>query len=268
MSRQQPSIDDSANRFARTADEAFADSGRYLRSIPEEEWSGPTGCSEWTIRDLAGHIVGEAVWFPNLVRGVTRGEHPLPSELYEEMKSWSSAQLTDRIEEAAAEIRAAVEEATSEQLRQPVDMGFMHMPMWRATFVSAVEAVFHNWDARARREPAATIPTEWAATIGAAIHYMAPIVASKEGAAEAAGRYLLHVGDGVGPVTITARDGNVTVEQGEADMPDVTLHLTADQYGRLVAGRLNVAEALERGEMTVEGDHTRATGLNRIFQGV
>jgi len=72
----------------------------------------------------------------------------------------------------------------------------------------------------------------------------------------------------VGPVTISAENGRVTVEPGATKTPDATLDLTADQYARLMAGRLDLARATEWGDVTVEGDRTRALGLNRIFQGI
>ena len=96
----------------------------------------------------------------------------------------------------------------------------------------------------------------------------APLVASKEGAPAAPGHYLLQVGDGVGPVTVSARNGRVTLESGATGTPDVTLRLTADQYARVVVGRLDLARATEQGDVTVEGDRSRALALNSVFQGI
>ncbi len=96
----------------------------------------------------------------------------------------------------------------------------------------------------------------------------APMVASKEGASAAPGRYLLQVGDGVGPVTVIARDGRVTLESGVVGTPDATLSLTADHYARIVAGRLDLVRATEQGDVTVEGDRSRALALNSVFQGI
>ena len=87
-------------------------------------------------------------------------------------------------------------------------------------------------------------------------------------ARDAAGRYLLDVGDGVGPITVIAIDGAVTVERAQGGNADVTMHVTADQYMRLLAGRLPLRSALDKGEVTVEGDRTRAENLNRLFAGV
>ena len=120
---------------------------RYLRSAPEDAWSGPTGCARWTLRDLAGHAVGEAVWFPNLVRGVTQGEPPLPANHYESLKVVPAAQLADTMEEAARSIPPAIDAATADQLHKTVDVGFTKLPLWRATNLALIESVLHNWDA-------------------------------------------------------------------------------------------------------------------------
>ena len=79
---------------------------------------------------------------------------------------------------------------------------------------------------------------------------------------------MLDVGDGVGPITVTAMDGAVTVERAQGGNADVTMHVTADQYMRLLAGRLPLRSALDRGEVTVNGDCARAENLNRLFAGV
>ena len=76
------------------------------------------------------------------------------------------------------------------------------------------------------------------------------------------------MGDGVGPVTVTAQNGHLAVEQAEAGAPDVTLALSADQYVRLIAGRLPLDRVLEQRAVTAEGDSGRLLGLNRIFGGI
>jgi putative sterol carrier protein len=184
------------------------------------------------------------------------------------MRSWPGERIADTLGESADKLRAAVGSASTDQLQQDVDLVFTKMPLWQATGVSTLEAVLHNWDAHARREPGATIPTPWAVTLGQAMANWASMIANRESAVDASGAYLLQVADGVGPVTITAQDGNVTAERGAAGAPDVTLHLTADQYVRLITGRLPLQPAIESGAVKVEGDAAKATGLNRIFTGI
>ena len=257
-----------ARRYAQTARDAYDDAAVTLRALPEDEWSGPTGCAGWDVRTLAGHIVGEAVWFANLTRGVTTGEAALPDALYESLKALPPHDLADRLQEAAEAVLTAIVAASSAQLQAEVDLGWTRMPLWRATYVAAEEAVYHGWDLYVGRDPAAVIPTPWAQTLASGAAWFAPLIARRDGIASAPGRYLLRVGDGVGPVTVAAQNGHLAVEQAEAGAPDVTLALSADQYVRLIAGRLPLDRVLEQRAVTAEGDRGRLLGLNRIFSGI
>lgn len=42
--------------------------------IPGEAWDAPTPCTEWTVRDLLGHMTYEACWAPPLLGGATLAE--------------------------------------------------------------------------------------------------------------------------------------------------------------------------------------------------
>lgn len=259
----QRSHGEQANIWGRSSGEGFADAARYLQSIPEGEWDGPSGCSEWTIRHLAGHIVGEAVWFPNLIRGVTRGEEPHPGSIYPEMFEWEPQRIVERIAQGADEIPPAVDEATEEQLETRVDMGFDKIPMWRATLIGAMEGVLHDWDTKARREEHPEIPREWALNIAGGISEFVPLIAHRRQVSKAPGVYLLEVED-FGPATVVARGDDVSLEAGAHTAPDVTLVLTPDEYVRLLTGRLG--EDLET--IRLEGDGRRVAGLARIFSGI
>jgi uncharacterized protein (TIGR03083 family) len=43
---------------------------RLVAAVRDEQWSGPTPCAEWNVRDLLGHLVGGNVVFARLVRSV------------------------------------------------------------------------------------------------------------------------------------------------------------------------------------------------------
>lgn len=263
--RQQEAL---GRAWGRTASDAFRASAAYLRSLPDDAWSGPTGCAAWDERTLSGHIVGEAVWFPNMLRGVTRGEAAHPAALYEEMKTWSLERQHARLDQAAAELRAAVDEAIPRYTQETVDIGWARVPLWQSTYVILMEGVYHDWDTRAGREPDTTIPTAWAVDLAQAVDFSAPLIAHQEAVQAASGRYLLQVGDGAGPITVVAKGGELTVEKGAQGTPDVTLHLTADQCVRLVAGRFSLLGPVESGSVRAEGDRGRIDELNRIFGGI
>lgn len=265
---EEPQFEQRAHEFARIASEGFKASAGYFRDLPSDAWSDPTGCSEWDMRTLAGHIVGEAVWFPNLVRGVTRNEAPLPAHTYEDLKTLPPSELAATLADAATEVEVSVGEASLEQLQEAVDMGFTEMPIWMATYISMLEAVLHNWDARAGRDPNATVPTEWAVALAGMISQLASQIARQKAAGEAPGSYLLQVSDSVGPVTIVAGDGGVSVQPGSSGAADTTLYLDADQYVRLITGRFPLASAVGSGRVRLEGNRDRAAALNRIFAGI
>ncbi len=40
-------------------------------AVPADRWDGPTPCTDWTVRDLVNHVVGEDAWTVPLIRGST-----------------------------------------------------------------------------------------------------------------------------------------------------------------------------------------------------
>ncbi|MEU8461208.1 TIGR03086 family metal-binding protein [Streptomyces sp. NPDC029003] len=41
--------------------------GERVREVAEDRWDAPTPCTEWTVRDLVGHVTGEQLWIPPLL---------------------------------------------------------------------------------------------------------------------------------------------------------------------------------------------------------
>ncbi|MGI8825283.1 MAG: maleylpyruvate isomerase N-terminal domain-containing protein [Chloroflexota bacterium] len=254
--------------FGRIIGEAFGDSGRLYRSLPNDGWNGPTSCAKWTMHDLAGHTVGEAVWFARVVRGVTKGMRPLDDSVWDALKQLPGEVIADTLIGAADDLEFAIEGAETEHLPRQVDLGWKQMPLWRALHIAVSEAVYYNWDAHVGLDPRATIRTSWAKQVATFAADVAPNLARWDRARDAAGTYLLEVGNDVGPVTVTASEGTVDVERRAALQPDLTLRLTADQYVRLFAERLPLDSAVANGEVQVAGDRGRADRLNQLFPGI
>jgi uncharacterized protein (TIGR03086 family) len=40
-------------------------------TVPADRWDGPTPCTDWSVRDLVNHVVGEDAWTVPLMRGST-----------------------------------------------------------------------------------------------------------------------------------------------------------------------------------------------------
>jgi uncharacterized protein (TIGR03086 family) len=45
--------------------------GEHVRSIREDQWGGPTPCTDWDVRALVQHLVYETMWMPPLLAGKT-----------------------------------------------------------------------------------------------------------------------------------------------------------------------------------------------------
>ncbi|MFF7989543.1 TIGR03086 family metal-binding protein [Kitasatospora xanthocidica] len=63
-----------ATRAGTPYPEALAAFGERVRLITPDQWDSPTPCSDWTVRDLVNHLVGEQLWVPELLMGATVSE--------------------------------------------------------------------------------------------------------------------------------------------------------------------------------------------------
>ena len=43
-------------------------------AVPDDKWDAPTPCTDWTVRDLVNHVVGEDAWTVPLMRGSTMAD--------------------------------------------------------------------------------------------------------------------------------------------------------------------------------------------------
>src|SRR5690348_13522575 len=43
-------------------------------AVNDDQWSNPTPCTEWSVRDLVNHVVGEELWMVPLLQGSTIAE--------------------------------------------------------------------------------------------------------------------------------------------------------------------------------------------------
>jgi uncharacterized protein (TIGR03086 family) len=46
----------------------------YVQGVRPDQWHGPTPCSEWDVKQVANHIIGENLWAAELFQGKTIGE--------------------------------------------------------------------------------------------------------------------------------------------------------------------------------------------------
>jgi len=49
----------------------MASTQRYVDGVHDHQWRAPTPCSEWDVRQIVNHVVGENLWAAELLRGKT-----------------------------------------------------------------------------------------------------------------------------------------------------------------------------------------------------
>ena len=72
-------------------------------------------------------------------------------------------------------------------------------------------------------------------------------------------------GDGGGEWSVSIAAGELTVGEGTAESPSITLTIDAANFADLVAGKLNGQTAFLTGKLKIQGDMTLAMKLQSIF---
>lgn len=72
-------------------------------------------------------------------------------------------------------------------------------------------------------------------------------------------------GEGGGKWTVRFADGAVTLEEGEANAPDVTFTMAAQDFIAIANGQLNPISAFMQGKVKVSGDMALAMRLQSIL---
>jgi uncharacterized protein (TIGR03086 family) len=62
---------DAANEVLARFESAVDTFDERVHLVPDEQWSAPTPCSDWDVRTLVNHVVGEQAWVVPLMAGRT-----------------------------------------------------------------------------------------------------------------------------------------------------------------------------------------------------
>lgn len=105
----------SARDLMPTAAKGF---GWRVLDVPADAWDRSTPCTEWTIRDLVGHLVAEQLWAVELLNGATMeqvgdrfdgdvlGDDPQDSwtrAINESMSAWAAVGVDDTVHLSSGE---------------------------------------------------------------------------------------------------------------------------------------------------------------------
>jgi uncharacterized protein (TIGR03086 family) len=136
---------------------------RRIAAVPDEAWSSPTPCEQWTVRELVGHLLGVHGRFQELV-GRSLVDHPPVEE--DPIGAW-----------------AAVRDQMQADLDDPGRVSEEYDGLLgRSTFGASVDGfvcfdlVVHGWDLARATGQDETIPSEDVGRIQAMVDKMGPMM--------------------------------------------------------------------------------------------
>jgi uncharacterized protein (TIGR03086 family) len=119
--------------------------GRVLASIAEDQWTLPTPCTEWTVRDLAHHLVTGNDRFTSALGG-RAPTTPVSAE----------SDLSDAYHRSTRELLDAFGQPGA--LDSSVDLPIGTVPGLAALHLRITEVLVHGWDLARATGQAASFP--------------------------------------------------------------------------------------------------------------
>ncbi|MDP9239300.1 MAG: TIGR03086 family metal-binding protein [Actinomycetota bacterium] len=118
---------------------AAAGFGSRVHAVGSDQWEGPTPCSEWDVRELVNHLVGENRWVPEMFAGRTVaevGDH-LDGDLLgaDPVAAWDSS--------ITAALDAIGEGGAMERM---VHLSFGDLPGAEYVMQLFADLLIHGWD--------------------------------------------------------------------------------------------------------------------------
>ncbi|MEV4639778.1 TIGR03086 family metal-binding protein [Actinoplanes sp. NPDC049548] len=106
--------------------------GRLVAAVPADQWSSPTPCADWNVRDLVAHVVTGTARFTAAITGAPQAPPP------------DSADLPGAFARNSAALVSAF--GTPGALEKIVDVPFGRVPGAVALHLQLTEMLVHGWD--------------------------------------------------------------------------------------------------------------------------
>jgi uncharacterized protein (TIGR03086 family) len=112
--------------------------GVRVRAVPGDRWNDPTPCSEWTVRDLVNHLVGEHLWAPHVLAGETLEQ--VGNRYDGDVVGTDPAGAWERAAGRSCPVWAAADPSAT------VHLSFADVPLSTYAEQMLVDLTVHEWD--------------------------------------------------------------------------------------------------------------------------
>ena len=117
---------------------ALDETSQLIAAVRAEQWSGPTPCADWTVRDLVHHLVAGNYLFASALRAESPSPRPDGTD------GLDGQALVGAYRDSAEVLLASFERSGA--LERVVTVPFGSVPGVVALHLRVVEALVHGWD--------------------------------------------------------------------------------------------------------------------------
>jgi uncharacterized protein (TIGR03083 family) len=223
---------------------AYDDLASYAAALTEEQLTGPSGASEWTVAQVLSHLgSGAEINEGTLERA---GAHPASPPDGFNQGVWQRWDAMGPVEQRDAFIvanRALVEryESLTEDERRDlrVDLGFLPAPIGiaEAARMRLNEFALHSWDAKAGADPSTTVPADVAVLLLDVEASLLGWIAKPDALGGRSATLTVVLSDPAREYGLELGEKVALTETPPAS-PDGTLRIPTEAWLRLITGRL------------------------------
>ena len=248
----------------------------YFRGLSAADWETQSACEAWNNADVVAHMTMAVDMFSaNIERGVNGDSSPPegmgpPQETDLAARMAANASRTIAMRESLGDTLIDAFAQNCERLDAllapmgPADWEkqcyhvVSYLSIRRYLILRLAEMSVHEWDIRSRLEGSAKLPDDVAPAL---IELLPGFVVGRfflpgSGIATPS-RFRFSLTDG-GSYDIVAGGGELQMEDSTGEAADVTFRCSSSTFALLAYGRIKMDEAVNAGDITVEGDRALA----------
>ena len=143
----------------------FANTGRLVRGVRDDQWTADTPCAQWNLRTLSNHTT----WVVSMFGDVVEGRPPTAARDAELLGDDPGAAF-------AATAAATLEAWRARGLEGTVTFGPGELPAESALAINVFDTYVHGWDIAQATGQDAELDPELCAVLLAVLPSLAPIV--------------------------------------------------------------------------------------------